>query len=196
MLDEQNSIYDFDCPWDFSAAHGSNSERRIWKLGREAPQRGFSFAIRLVRLICSCGIFGLPGADQLFHLRHNLKPCWCHRITVSGLMISIVLCREVKLFIRTLKKNLSEGRSRGLGGVRVSISSCFLRYTISSWSWVLDLKDLTQNVRKDLNMCAFALLIERGQKYRFQFEFTILYADGVLTRYRRIYVSLSIGFDR
>lgn len=32
-------------------------------------------------------------------------------------------------------------------------------------------------------MCAFALLIERGQKYRFQFEFTIIYADGVLTRH-------------
>jgi hypothetical protein len=31
-------------------------------------------------------------------------------------------------------------------------------------------------------MCTFALSIERGQKYRFQFEFAIIYEDGVLTR--------------
>ena len=101
-------------------------------------------------------------------------------------MISNALFQELKMFVRTLKKYLSEGLSRGLGDLRVNISSCFLRNKISSWSWVLDLKYPRQNDRRDLNMCAFALLIERGQKYRFQFEFTISYADGVLTRHKSL----------
>ena len=71
-------------------------------------------------------------------------------MTVPGLMISSVVFQELKTFARMLKKNLSEGRNRGLADERASISSCFLRYTISSWSCVLDLKNRRQNDRKDL----------------------------------------------
>ena len=116
---------------------------------RGAPQRGFSFAICLIRLICACGIAGLPSADLLFHLQYSLKPCRCHRTTVSGLTISSVVFQELKRLVRMPKKNLSEGRNRGLVDERASISSCFLRYTISSWSCVLDLRNRRQNDRSD-----------------------------------------------
>lgn len=101
---------------------------------RGAPQSGLSFAICLIKAIWSRGIFGLPVSDLLFHLQYNLKPCRCHRITVSGLMISNELFQEMKMFVRMPKKNLSEGLIRGLRDVRASISSCFRKYTISSWS--------------------------------------------------------------
>jgi hypothetical protein len=51
---------------------------------RGAPQSGLSFAICLMKSICACGIFGLPTSDRLFRLQYNLKPCRCHRMTVSG----------------------------------------------------------------------------------------------------------------
>lgn len=27
----------------------------------------------------------MPGSDRLLQLQYNLKLCWCHRMTVSGL---------------------------------------------------------------------------------------------------------------
>ena len=116
------------------ASEISRPSLSISPLIRGAPQRGLSFAICLIKAIWSRGIFGLPASDRLLHLQYSRNPCRCHRIIVSGLMISNVLCQELKMLVRTLKKNLSDGLIRGLRDVRASISNCFLRYTISSWS--------------------------------------------------------------
>ena len=99
---------------------------------RGAPQRGFWFAIYLIRSIWACGIFGLPASDRLFHFQNNLKLCRCHRMTVSDLMTRSVSFQELKTSVMTLKKILSEGRSWVLGDVRASISRCFRRKMISS----------------------------------------------------------------
>jgi predicted permease len=64
-----------------------------------APQKGLSFAICLIRLIYACGVFGLPLLCLLFHLQYDLKPCRCHRITVSGLMISNVPFQDLRIFV-------------------------------------------------------------------------------------------------
>ena len=99
---------------------------------RGAPQRGLSLAICLIKLIWARGIAGRPGVDLLFHFPNTLKLCWCQRMTVSGLKTRSVSFQELKTSVMTLKKILSEGRSRGLEDVRASISSCFRRKMISS----------------------------------------------------------------